>query len=586
MDKNAEVIDLSYLIKSKINIIQLITFDELWIQGNVNYAARLLQRKWYIYDHYNGLREYIYQKSSESYFENTVDKNGNPIKEGVALVDWMVSDLAHNSIVIINDAQYFLGGQEGNPYVISALKHISSTEKFRKDRAVVFTQSARMIPYNLSKYVYQYEPPLPRERALTTLFKKICKEREFNFDDIDDKIRDSLVNSCFGLTWVEASAALNKIFYSSEYRVDRIKELEEFKQEKPDKFTKDDEKELKELKSLKVSKKEDFLEEDYSIILKEKEDIIRNSGHLEYYPHSENIEDVGGAKELKKWLRQRGRAFSKEARDFGLPTPRGLLLFGIPGTGKSLVAKAVGTAWNYPIIRLDMGKMFGSLVGQSETNIRSSLKIVEALSPSILWIDEIEKGLSGLRSSGATDGGTTSRVLGTFLTWMQEKKAPVFVVATANSFRDLPPELLRKGRFDEIFFCDLPQIKEREEIFEIHLRKLNRDPSKFNIKELAAKSVNFSGAEIEESIKQALYDAYDERVSLKNKSIDITDSHIIKALSSTVPLAQTMSEAIDEMRKWAQHRAIFASGELEEGEERETVTKFEDIKNNFNELEE
>lgn len=165
-------------------------------------------------------------------------------------------------------------------------------------------------------------------------------------------------------------------------------------------------------------------EKEIQIIIQEKENIIKNSGHLEYYHHNETLDDVGGLDILKDWLKRRGRAFEEKAKEYGLETPRGILLLGIPGTGKSLCAKAVGSAWQFPIIKLDMGKIFGGIVGESESNIRKALKIAEAVSPSVLWIDEIEKGLSGLASSGSTDGGTTSRVLGTFLTWMQEKKNP------------------------------------------------------------------------------------------------------------------------------------------------------------------
>lgn len=205
---------------------------------------------------------------------------------------------------------------------------------------------------------------------------------------------------------------------------------------------------------------------------------------------------------MKDWLKRRGRAFEEKAKEYGLETPRGILLLGIPGTGKSLCAKAVGSAWQFPIIKLDMGKIFGGIVGESESNIRKALKIAEAVSPSVLWIDEIEKGLSGMASSGSTDGGTTSRVLGTFLTWMQEKKKPVFVVATANNISGLPPELLRKGRVDEIFFVDLPLKEDREEIIKIHLKRIKRDYNKFDISKIADACEDFSGAEIEEAIKK------------------------------------------------------------------------------------
>src|SRR5215471_6369389 len=237
---------------------------------------------------------------------------------------------------------------------------------------------------------------------------------------------------------------------------------------------------------------------DLETILEEKKQIIRKSGLLEYYEHREEFSDVGGMEVLKDWLVKRRNAF--RAREFGLPLPKGILLIGVPGTGKSLTAKAVGALWQMPLLRLDVGKIFAGLVGSSEENIRSVIKTAEAIAPAILWIDELEKGFSGTASSGQTDGGTTSRVFGTFVTWMQEKTAPVFVIATANNVHQLPPELLRKGRFDEIFFCDLPDREDRAQILDIHVRKKNRDPGKFDMDKLVEATVDFSGAELEQAV--------------------------------------------------------------------------------------
>ena len=239
---------------------------------------------------------------------------------------------------------------------------------------------------------------------------------------------------------------------------------------------------------------------DIPTILDEKKQIIRKSGMLEYYETREDVGDIGGLEVLKAWLEKRRLAFSKKAREFGLPLPKGILLIGVPGTGKSLTAKAVGTLWQMPLLRLDVGKIFAGLVGSSEENMRTVIRTAEAIAPAILWIDEIEKGFSGTGSSGSTDGGTTSRVFGSFITWLQEKSSPVFVIATANDVSQLPPELLRKGRFDEIFFCDLPSAKERKQIFDIHIRKKNRDPANFNLDKLVAASPEFSGAEIEQGV--------------------------------------------------------------------------------------
>jgi SpoVK/Ycf46/Vps4 family AAA+-type ATPase len=275
---------------------------------------------------------------------------------------------------------------------------------------------------------------------------------------------------------------------------------------------------------------------------------------LEYYATDEDLGRVGGLDHLKTWLDRRAAAFGDEARQFGLPEPKGLLLLGVQGCGKSLTAKAIASQWKLPLLRLDMGAIFGSLIGSSEANIRRAIKMAEGVAPVVLWIDEIEKGLSGIKSSGDTDGGTGARVFGALLTWMQEKTAPVFVVATANRIADLPPELLRKGRFDEIFFIDLPSARERADIFAIHLQRRGRDPATFDLAELAAASRGCSGAELEQAIISGLYEAFGER-----KQLDT--AHILKALRETRPLSTTMAEDIEQLRDWARTRARPASPE-------------------------
>ncbi len=291
---------------------------------------------------------------------------------------------------------------------------------------------------------------------------------------------------------------------------------------------------------------------DLETILEEKKQIIRKSGLLEYYEHREEFSDVGGMEILKDWLVKRRNAFSSRARDFGLPLPKGMLLIGVPGTGKSLTAKAVGALWQMPLLRLDVGKIFGGLVGSSEENIRSVIKTAEAIAPAILWIDELEKGFSGTASSGQTDGGTTSRVFGSFITWLQEKTSPVFVIATANNVQQLPPELLRKGRFDEIFFCDLPDRDDRQQIIDIHIRRKKRDVSQFDLDKLVDATIDYSGAEIEQAIVAAMYDAFDT-------GEDLNTEGLLQTIKEIVPLAVTMREQIEAMREWARTRARMAS---------------------------
>jgi len=287
------------------------------------------------------------------------------------------------------------------------------------------------------------------------------------------------------------------------------------------------------------------------IVLKEKERALYKSSALEIFSNPEGFNDIGGLEVLKEWARKRARAFTIEAQDFGLPAPKGVLLIGVPGCGKSLAAKAIASAWKKPLLRLDAGALFSSRVGSSEENLRNALQVAEAVAPSILWIDEIEKSFAGTHTTD--DGGVTARVLGGLITWLQEKTTPVFVVATANSLGDLgrsgrgqgytrsgglPPELLRKGRFDELFFVDLPDHEERKHIFEIHLRKRGHDPAAFNLDELANESEGYSGAEIEQAVLSAMYDAFnglDRLYELVRPSLERLDEESPSLLEDLSP---------------------------------------------------
>ena len=281
-------------------------------------------------------------------------------------------------------------------------------------------------------------------------------------------------------------------------------------------------------------------------IIAEKKQIINKNGMLEYYDPDVSMDDVGGLKNLVNWIRDRKVCFSQEAEKYGLKKPRGLLILGNSGAGKSLVCKAISSVWNMPLLRLDFGKLFGSLVGDSEKNTRSAIKMAELVSPSILWLDEIEKSISGVKSSSQTDGGTTNRVLSTFLTWMQEKVAPVFVVATANDHEAMPPEFLRAGRFDEIFYVALPNEEERMEIFAIHLKKHNLKPKTFSLGLLSKESDQYSGAEIEKAIDIALLTGF---LDGKRK---IKDDDIVNALGEFKPLSVLKAEDFDNLKQWAE----------------------------------
>lgn len=284
-------------------------------------------------------------------------------------------------------------------------------------------------------------------------------------------------------------------------------------------------------------------EEDVELILEEKKQSIRQTQILDYYPAKEQITDIGGLDNLKEWLLRRGSAFSESARAYGLPYPRGLLLVGIQGTGKSLTAKAIAHHWHLPLLRLDVGRLFGGLVGESESRTRQMINLAEALSPCILWIDEIDKGFAG--ADGKGDSGTSSRVFGTFITWLAEKESPVFVVATANNIQNLPAEILRKGRFDEIFFVGLPSQDEREAIFNVHLTRLRPHNLKsYDIKRLAYETPEFSGAEIEQTIIEAMHLGF-------SQNRDFTSEDILIAASQIIPLARTAKEQIEFLQNWA-----------------------------------
>jgi len=292
---------------------------------------------------------------------------------------------------------------------------------------------------------------------------------------------------------------------------------------------------------------------DPGIISREKARTLKRNGLVEVIETKPSLDAIGGLHNLKQWLETRKLAFSAEAKEFGLPAPKGLLIVGIPGTGKSLTAKATATAFGIPLLRLDMGKVFGGIIGQSEANLRSVIQTAEAIAPCVLWIDEIEKGFSGNKSSGSTDGGTTARVFGSFLSWMQEKEKPVFVVATANDVSKLPPEFIRKGRFDEMFFVDLPTAEERGLIWDIVIRKYNRKPRELDVVPLAQVTEQFTGAEIEAVFVEALHAAF-------ASGKEVTRKEIVTAVTDTVPLAQQMDGEIARLRHWAKGRARDAGG--------------------------
>lgn len=378
------------------------------------------------------------------------------------------------------------------------------------NKHIILVSPFLKLPDELEKYVTIINVPLPDRDDLQVRLKDV-KENE----DINPDLEKYLIDSALGMTDMEADLA---------FRLAKVK--------------------------VGLNSKEAT-----RIISNEKQQIIKKSGILDYFEVNEELEkSVGGLGSLKSYLKDRSKLFERKAKEKGLKEPKGILLLGVPGCGKSLTAKCVANEWKQPLLRLDIGKVFQAEVGSSENNIRLALATAEAVAPCVLWIDELEKGLNV--GGGEKDGGTNSRVFSTILTWMQEKTKPVFVVATANNISDLPPELLRKGRFDEIFFVDLPTKEERKNIFQIHLNK-HGQKNITDFDSIAELSKYFNGAEIEEAVNEARFLSYIENAD--NPQISIR--HLEQTIKQIVPLAQTMKRKIDGLREWATTRARPASAE-------------------------
>ncbi len=412
------------------------------------------------------------------------------------------------AVFVLEDFHFFLDERAPlAPLVIRQLRDLVGPFKSARKTAIILSPILR-IPPELEKDITVLDLEMPDEEELAAILDetvaqvKDSPQVEIN---LTGDGRERIVKALCGLTRIEAENALAKVVVGSS-RIDP---------------------------------------EDVDLLLDEKEQIIRKTEILEYYATPERFGSIGGLDLLKLWLRQRGRAFSEAARRFGLPNPKGLLLVGVPGCGKSLSAKAVASEWRMPLLRFDLGKVFAGYVGQSEENMRRALKMAEAVAPCILWVDEIEKGVSGSQT-GISDSGTSARVFGTLLTWMEEKTKPVFIIATANDIEGLPPELLRKGRFDEIFFIDLPDPQERTEILAIHLIRHHRDTRDFDLPVHAAAMDGFSGAEIEQVVVSALYEAFAE-----GEETLLADRHLEQAITSTVPLSKSMAARIAHLREEA-----------------------------------
>lgn len=496
--------EIEILIRARYPILYVVSSEEMRVQNLIVEIAQARQKKVFEWSCTMGLIPAGTSIQSQ--------KNRNAATKDPLLALDQVIEQVEPAIFIFKDFHPFL--TRNNVTIIRKLKEIALHLK-NSFKTIILVAPTMEIPTELEKEITVLNFPLPTRDDLGTLLDKIILDvKQFHQVkiDLDEAGRERLLQAALGLTLGEAENVFAKI----------------------------------------IVKDERLSGDDVNEVFAEKQQIIRKSGLLDYYATDENFANVGGLSVLKEWLDKRAVAFTAEAREFGLPAPKGILMLGVQGCGKSLCAKAVSSLWQLPLLRFDMGRMFNSLVGSSEENVRRAIAVAESVAPAILWVDEIDKAFAGSQGSGMTDGGTTARVFGTFLTWLSDKTAPVFVVATANDISQLPPELMRKGRLDEIFFVDLPSETEREEIFRIHLAKRKRDPKYFDLKSLAVCSGEYSGAEIEEAIISALYDAFSAQQELATE-------HILHALRETVPLSKTMDEQINRLRSWANGRARNAS---------------------------
>jgi len=493
------VSDLDTLIRARYPLVYLVSWEEQRLDAILLDVAQNHGKALLSWSVTRGLRRMGTRTVTMS------DSSRDPVEALAA-----IGKLTEPSLVVLKDFHPYLE----SPPVVRALRELAQDLK-STFTTVILLSPVLSIPTELEKEISVLDVPLPAFRDLFQLLKEIITVvRQGNKARIDltREQAEQLIKAAQGLTLSEAENAFAKAIAN-----DGV-----------------------------------LNQDDIRLVLDEKRQVIRKSGLLEFVGVEEDLGDVGGLDELKTWLKGRGGAFSEPARKFGLPAPKGLLLLGVQGCGKSLTAKAIASQWALPLLRLDLGRIFSSLIGSSEENLRRAIRVAESVSPTVLWIDEIEKGLAGSAGSAVTDSGVSARVFGALLTWLQEKTAPVFVVATANRIEALPPELLRKGRFDEIFFIDLPSAAERREVFRIHIEKRKRDPQRFDLDELSTAAEGYSGAEIEQAVIAGLYLAFAE-------GTELSQALVMRALQETFPLSATMNEEIAKLRDWSRNRTRPAS---------------------------
>lgn len=480
------------LLKARYPIIYISTNEEERIEYLIKYCGKkYVSRTYYSWDFVNG-----YQGNPN----DTGFAARNPL-EALDLIEKLTPETA--SLFVLKDYDNFLKDFS----IIRKLKNLSRSLKTQPKNIIIVSTEIN-IPESLKEFVTLLEFPLPNYSEILEELNRLLSSLQ---QDIKPSTLNNIVIACQGLSLERIRRVLSKV----------IAKYGEIDNSSP------------------------------NLILQEKKQIIQQTQLLEFCLQDKSLADLGGLDNFKDWLKLREKAFSQEAIKYGLPYPKGLLLVGVQGTGKSIAAKIIANEWQLPLLRLDFGRLFASLIGQSEQRVRKMIEIAEVLSPCVLWVDEIDKAFAGVQSSG--DSGTTSRVLATFITWLSEKSSPVFVVATANNIEFIPPEILRKGRFDEMFFLNLPTCEEREDIFAVHLKKYRPELiNNFQIPLLGQLSKEFSGAEIEQVVIEAMRLGF-------NESREFNTEDLLVSIQNLVPLARTKSEEINSLKNWAESGNVISA---------------------------
>ena len=508
------------LFKARFSFIYIPTWEEVRVEGLItkiantmrNSKGTLIKRDVFVWSITEGLKKIVGEVQEEV---KMMDPQ-NP-SEALSFIDTYKDP----ATLILKDVHHFFEnrGMNFNNTFIRKIRDVASSLKNSSKNVVILAPSLEL-PNDLQKDITVVDFDLPTIEELKNLLNEMINDNQGSGININLSNQDKhvLCKAAQGLTLQEAENAFARAMVTrGKLTVDEL-----------------------------------------DIILEEKCQVIKKTGILEFVNTDININDVGGLENMKRWLTKRNKSWLDSAqKDYNLPAPKGILITGVPGCGKSMTAKAMSAMWQLPLLRLDVGKIFAGLVGSSEENMRKAIQTAEAVAPSILWIDEIEKGFGGY--GGELDGGTSTRVFGTFLTWLNEKTKPVFVIATANNINRLPSEMLRKGRFDEIFFVDLPTVNERKVIFNLHLKKRIKDSISKDFKisddlltRLAEATEGFGGSEIEQAVVAGLFEAFSESRCLKEEDL-------FKVIKNTVPLSTTQSEQILAVREWANERAVAAT---------------------------